>query len=186
MSAAIAAWINMMGSLASTSLNDRANQRNEAALTAAVNKELARQGVYGQQAMAMQQQNQSASTPGAQQKQVAKGAQDRGNAYAGAAAQPMTGKGLGVSPDVALNSGILNSLLRGSQARLGGWGDAAVTQQIGNSRTNQGIDIANNFSRASAALVPGEFQQSQTAGDKYKMWANIIKSLTNMGSSMAA
>jgi len=181
------AGIQIMSEVYQRALGDMANAANDKALTQAVNRELARQGIWAGQNNALSQQNVMAAGAQGQQAAQAKGAKNRSNAYAGAAAQPMLSKSSMVAPNFNMDfrTHILNNLLRSSQAQLGGREDAMVGQQVRNSAINSGIGTNNNFSMASANIAPYEFRESQTAGDKYKMWASVVKTLGNLGSNVA-
>lgn len=180
------AGITIMSEVYQRALGDMANAANEKALNRMVTRELNRQGLWAGQNNALSQQNVMAAGAEGQQAAQQKGARGRSQAYAGAAAQPMFSKNSQVAPNfnMDLRTHIMNNLLRSSQAQLGGRQDAAVGQQVRNSAINDAIGTNNNFSTASANIAPMEMANSQTAGDKYRMWASVVKTLGNLGGSM--
>ena len=181
-----AAGIQIMSAVYQHALNQLANSANEKALTNAVNRELARQGILVQQNQGYAQQNLQATAPGKKKQNVQQGTDRRMAGYAAGGANPMVSAGarLPVSASDQFRSSILNHILRSSQAGNSAWGDAATDDRVSNMRTNDAIGVNNNFAAGSAALAPAEFNQSQTAGDTYRMWAGIMKSMGGMGSSM--
>jgi hypothetical protein len=79
-----------------------------------------------------------------------------------------------------------SNVVGGATSRLGGYGDLATRQSIGNQQADANLNIIGDKARGNARLLPIELEVAGHAGDKLSGWGQIVSALGSVASLGAA
>lgn len=189
---------------AGTGMNMAANAGTQSAVANAVAAEQARQKGFQQAANTVAQKSIAASTEPIAQDQIAQGAQARMNAYTQLAAkvpaastvalpgQTKPGGAVDTDPtgraqaEAAATANAWSNAVGGAQARLGGYEDWGLKQNIKNRQASEQIGVQANLSKGSASVLPFEVAAAQHSNDELSGWGQLVSALGSVAMMGAA
>ena len=173
----VASYVGMGGNLIGNAINMAAAAQTQRAMYGAYRKELAKQGIYQQQATELFDKNVQDTGYPASQTAMAQGATGREAGYGAVQNVPLTMTPTPESEQNLARDAAQYKQSGGTRAALGSYGDWQHGLAQNNFATDQGIRRISNFSGGELNRVyPYEMYNAEHSQDTMRFWGDLFSS----------